>query len=819
MTDHPGCAPPGAQTVPARLVAAGIALMLLLALALAAPARADDAGVPDPLAYGPHSVDRIDYRAGTVLLTHPTTGETISAPMRGAISYPTTTTEPGKVIVFVHGRHSVCIGSPPPGEYFCEDEEDPDGTPTSSTIRSYGGYDYLARNLASHGYVVMSIEANTSNFDNNWKHPDDRFASTSCGGWCDGGAGARAQIIDASLNLLWRWNKAAGPYVEGRPQHTVGTKLVGKIDFADGIGLMGHSRGGDAVTDYIAYNRSKTGGQRRFVLDAVIALAPVNYTRFKTPYGTNYAVILPACDGDVSTLQGGRFFENAKYAVGGDGFAKVQWYVQGANHNFFNTVWTDDDSSTTTDPACARSQPTTARLTPGDQRRVGQALMNGFLRRFVGDEEAFDPLITGEVTLPESAAPLRSGKGTAQTVKTSYVGPATRRLDVLRPEPMPDTGDPFPAGDLTQLTTAATGGAMETSGFDKFTICQPQDVVFRQGPTLPVADGYEICPRGQNANGSFTSRNRSIGTQYTLEWSGPATLTAGLAPDGEPVDVSGFGALHLRTSVNRWDPKNPQGDGYTPTAATQDFTVTLVDAGGRRASTAAAGWTTSLQPSIGNQLHVVLNGIRIPLTAFGGVDLERITAVELGFGTRTPSGSIQLADVMFQEAARPVAPTPPGPDRRPPAAEPPSVPPGPVISAPVASTAASASGGACTDRTAPTVMLGRMAMSRGRIVLRGAAADSGCPGARGAAAGGVGGTFVTIYRKAGTRCRYVTKNGRLRRAASCSTPLGMLAKGRGQWSLTIAAKRLPKGTYLVRVTTFDRAGNAKRLKLRTLRVR
>ena len=137
----------------------------------------------------------------------------------------------------------------------------------------------------------------------------------------------------------------------------------------------------------------------------------------KMPYGTNYGVLLPACDGDVSTLQGARFFENAKYPTittptAVDNFAKVQWYVQGTNHNFFNTVWTQDDASTTTDPACSRQQPaTTARLTPADQRRVGGALMNSFFRRYVGKETAFDPIMTGEVTLPASAAPLTSGKG------------------------------------------------------------------------------------------------------------------------------------------------------------------------------------------------------------------------------------------------------------------------------------------------------------------------------------------------------------------------------------------------------------------------
>lgn len=46
--------------------------------------------------------------------------------------------------------------------------------------------------------------------------------------------------------------------------------------------------------------------------------------------------------------------------------------------------------------------------------------------------------------------------------------------------------------------------------------------------------------------------------------------------------------------------------------------------------------------------QIVLNGLRIPLDAFD-VDLGRVVAVELRFGRATPKGSIQLADLMFQE--------------------------------------------------------------------------------------------------------------------------------------------------------------------------
>ncbi len=134
------------------------------------------------------------------------------------------------------------------------------------------------------------------------------------------------------------------------------------------IGLMGHSRGGDAVTSFIDYNRIRTDGPR-YPLRGVIALAPVDYER-KAPYGMPYMSILPFCDGDVSNLQGARFFERSQYINGDDPFPRIQSSQLGAIHNWYNTVWYADGGATarptTTRPAATprRSQrPTCTRTT------------------------------------------------------------------------------------------------------------------------------------------------------------------------------------------------------------------------------------------------------------------------------------------------------------------------------------------------------------------------------------------------------------------------------------------------------------------------
>ena len=89
----------------------------------------------------------------------------------------------------------------------------------------------------------MSISANTVvSFDNTFSY--------------DAGANARSQIIAASLDLLYRWNNGTGPVVAGDDYHTVGEKLTGKMEMQR-VGLMGHSRGGEGVTDYIRFNRQR----------------------------------------------------------------------------------------------------------------------------------------------------------------------------------------------------------------------------------------------------------------------------------------------------------------------------------------------------------------------------------------------------------------------------------------------------------------------------------------------------------------------------------------------------------------------------------
>jgi hypothetical protein len=254
-------------------------------------------------------------------------------------------------------------------------------------------------------------------------------------------------------------------------------------------------------------------------------------------------------------------------------------------------VWTNDDNGNTSG-ACADASPT--RLKAADQRRIGLALMAAFLRRYVGGETQFDGMLRGAEPLPAAACPAVA-MSCADLIGTSYLAPAADRTVILEPR----------AGEIVATSGAAT-----------VTNCRG-------------AGGAPACP---------SQPNRSSAQQLTFEWQGPAAIRFGFEA---PQDVSRFTAVTLRTAVN---PDRPRNAGIQR----QSLDVVLVDAEGNRGTTTVGEFGPALlTPPARTTRHVILNGLRAPLSSVAGVDLSRVTAIELVAG-RTPSGSIQLAEVALQ---------------------------------------------------------------------------------------------------------------------------------------------------------------------------
>jgi hypothetical protein len=563
---------------------------LLLVTALGASSAA--AQTPDPGAQGPYAVTREEYNYGDLAFTP--TGFPSAVELRASVHHPTDMTNgPFPMIVFLHGRHVTCYrGTTVSLRWPCMSNQ--------QAIPSYQGYDYIASNLASNGYIVVSISANgISAYD----------AQVT-----DLGMQARAELIQRHLN---QWNTfnttGAAPF---------GTKFVGKVDMTR-IGTMGHSRGGEGVVKNYAYNASLGSP---YGIKAVFALAPVDFNR---PVINNVAlaVMLPYCDGDVSDNQGVHFYDDARYNVPGDTGAKNTVLVMGANHNFYNTVWTPgmfaagagDDWGSTTDPQCGTVSGN-KRLTSAQQRGTGLAYINAFMRVYVGRETAFLPILTGAAPPPASAQ--------TTNLYVSYHAPdtvATRR-DINR------------LLDATNLSTNTLGGASTQFGLT------PQDLCGGESPQpAQCLPSTQSTSRQPHTVVSARSSKRGL-SQLRTGWGATNASYSNDLPIGSR-DVSGFSALQFRVSVNFADSRNP------PNVA-QNFTVVLTDGTGAVSSIRVSDYSGVLYyppGSVGSVPKVVLNMARLPLSAFAGVNLTDIRSVQFRFD-QSVQGALLVTDLAFTTA-------------------------------------------------------------------------------------------------------------------------------------------------------------------------
>ncbi|MEV4419273.1 hypothetical protein AB0L40_04760 [Patulibacter sp. NPDC049589] len=762
----------------------------------------------DPLTKGPYSIERDEYSAGDLLLnlsaTDPTKGQTL-VPLRGSVTFPTGTAKTSKVVVFLHGNYSACRDSTGGAPAAPNPVDAPVGGPTrdncsiADKANSYAGYDYLSDNLASQGYVVVSAEANFSGV----------FRSNGA----DGNLG-RSQLLQATLEVIDGWNHGTGVIGFDDPSKPPSSRpsLAGKLDLDGGVGLMGHSRGGDGVTHFIDFNRNNTIG-KQWLLDGVLALAPVASAPTVVPEGTNYGLLLPGCDGDVSDLQGDHFYGDAKRDPANANVSLTKWFVQGADHDFYNSVWgsTQDDASRLTG-GCGPTDPKTARLSQPEQRATGSAIINSFMRRYVGAETDFDPLMTGETTLPASACPTGASLLIVPCdalVQTSYTAPAAQRLDVLDP-----------AGGAAPPTVAESGGAVAATGLSRYEVCDPKPVVAPAVPVTPTP-----CP----------ATSPSWGPQLTLGWNAPASLSVGLGAGAGTKDVSGYEALTFDTAVDYGVAENPAGEA-------KDFAVTLTDADGKTASTQAAFWTGSLRATQRNTSRgpTVLTGVRIPMSAFTGIDTSHVASVTFGFGgTGQPAqGMVQLADVSFLHApiAPPAATIPPpdGPQPDLGTVLAPGISPVTGAAVPSAPTPSTGTPAACADGKDPSSALRSVSHATKKrtgvvtLSVRGTAKDAAtCPQGKGVAKGGVARTLVSVTRTVKGGCRFLTVDAHWSATRSCALPVVLTAKGTKAWSRAIRfrLKSVPgysakhRTAITVRAWSYDRAGNRGRTVKRTVHLK
>ncbi|MEV4316392.1 hypothetical protein [Actinocrispum sp. NPDC049592] len=567
------------------LIALGAAMLVPLV-----PLTATAADVPDPLAPGSHQVSETGYTLGDTAFQPPNFPGPVE--LTGQAYYPTDVDNgPYPTVVLLHGRHATCVidGQPyPSGDWPCPSNGKP--------IPSYLGYGELARNLASHGYSVISVSANGINsadaMDPSYGQP------------------ARGELVLKHLDLLKQWSQQADGAL---PQN------VAKAYDLTKVGVMGHSRGGEGVVNAVDLNSQR---EQRYGIKALLPLAATDFER-RIPTGVAMAAVEPTCDGDVSDLQGVHYYDDGRYRIATDHAVRHVITVFGANHNYFNSVWSDssglpgsgDDWGYTNAPNSPCSPGTPTRLTEQQQRAVGTAYMGAFFRYALGGESAFAPLFNGS----ESVGAL--GK-----VLVSYSPPSAsgRRLDVNRFASWRLAGPNDLGGQTTtsgKLTSKSCGGG---------------------------TDAYGSCLRWGQAS-SLREPHRGFGfggvQAQSVSWTATDAVLANAIPE-QRGDVHGYKAIQFRAAVDYTSELNKPG-------AVQDLHVTVTDASGHTASAPAGQFGKGLEYPPTNAAddvvpHLLLNQIRIPLNAFTGVDLTQIRSVGLAFDA-TPSGTLTLADLSFTD--------------------------------------------------------------------------------------------------------------------------------------------------------------------------
>ena len=569
-----------------------VAVLLLISAAANTLGQVPDPGTPGALA-----VTREEYNFGDTAFqpsNFPGPVELIAS-----IHYPTNLSgAPLPLIVLLHGRHATCFkGGSVTLQWPCTQKG-------SQSIPSYQGYDYFSQVLASHGYVVVSISANGVNAVDNSVF--------------DLGALARAELVQKHLDILNAFNTTGGaPF---------GNKFVGKFDMTR-IGTMGHSRGGEGVVRHYVLNDSLGAP---YGIKAVFPLAPVNFNRFVV---NNAAlnVLLPYCDGDVVDLPGVHFYDDARYNVPGDQAPKHYVLVMGANHNFYNTVWSPSSTFPGTandwqvfvpgghsDRHCG-TVPGNKRLTETQQRGTGLAYMSAFFRAYVGDENQFIPILTGDAPPPASAQ--------TNDLFVSYHAPdnSALRLDVNR------------LLNDTNLILNNLGGAVTQIGLTPYDLCggeAPQPATCLPGQ--PNARQPHTTPSARSPLRGL-SQLRTGWNNFTGNYRNDIPAVLG--------NVAGFQAIQFRVSVNFADPRNLED-------LAQDFRVVLTDSSGGTASVRVSDASGALffpPGNVGPVPKVVLNTVRIPLNAFGGVNLNAVRTVQLTFNERL-AGGVLITDVAFASA-------------------------------------------------------------------------------------------------------------------------------------------------------------------------
>lgn len=434
----------------------------------------------------------------------------------------------------------------------------------SGNTASYTGYDYLLEHLARNGFIAASYHMNPG-----------------MGGF------DRAELLFEHLEAL---------------QSEFGATMRNEV------GVLGHSRGGEAVAIAPRLNHEDGHGWN---IEAAVSLAPTDQypdstgtpTTVESPWATPYLVVYGSLDGDVAggytspMRTGFALYDRAADAE------KAMVFVYGATHGRFNTVWGDVDLGF----GSIGPGESAKAISVDAHRKILTGYATAFFRQHVLGEAVYRGAFAGEWT----PAAVEAADGGSVALYTQYEGP-TR-----------DVVDDFEGTHTaTSWQSSTVGGSVD----DADTL-----------PADPTEDElYDV-----------DSHSPHVTSGLALEWDDTADELAFTVPAGHR-DVTGFDAVSFRVTQTVGSTANPAGD--------QDLYVALEDGSGavRKAKVSAFGSIPEpFERYYDQYTKSAMNTVRVPMSAFvievpgpGPVDLTDVRSVTFEF-EREPTGEIQVDSVEF----------------------------------------------------------------------------------------------------------------------------------------------------------------------------
>jgi hypothetical protein len=508
-------------------------------------------------------------------------------PLQGRVFMPVATAAapskgPFPLVLAVHGNHDMEVSSDP-------------------------GYDYLGALLASQGFIFVEVDENFLN--SSLADEVNPFSSRH------GEENSARGVILLEHLAQWRaWTTD--------PK----SPLHGAADLTR-VGLIGHSRGGEAVALAKAFNDlshdpddATVPFHYGFGIRAVAAIAPVDGQYKPRDHAlaltdANYFVIHGSMDGDVTSFMGSSEYARARFTGAVKAF-KASLYVKDANHGQFNTVWgrTDDGlpSSLLLD---------TGPILPAEvQRGVAKVYLAAFFRATLEDEDGYRPLF-------EDA---RRGAGWLPDdyLVNNYADSATRYIATFEE-------------DLDPATATAPGAVISA---DNLTVWRERYAKLKNGSldTHLAVIGWDD-----------RAGRRTAAYAFDL---GPRPLPAG------PEDALVFSAAAAdEDSLPAALRQKVKSAGAEAAPRALDWTVEVSDAHGVRARVPLSA-DSPLYPQVKGQprrlailnaepsSEIVLRRFSLPLRAFAAanprLDLRRLREIRFVFD-RSSRGVIALDDVGF----------------------------------------------------------------------------------------------------------------------------------------------------------------------------